>query len=215
MKTLVFSDTHLSDRFEEKKLAFLASLIERADRVIINGDFWDGHIITFEEFINSPWKKLFSLLKSKQTVYIYGNHDRQEFSDSRVGAFSAIQANSYEYKDKGTSFFFEHGNHTLPSIDETLHLPRLCVKLSTKTYTRLERFITRRIRKTIRFWGRVLNGKLKKRKMNGSFSIYGHTHYAEFDPRNLFANTGFIQHGLAQYVFIENGRASAHEEWYE
>ena len=63
MKILVFSDTHLSSTFEEKKFNLLKEIISRADRVIINGDFWEGYLISFKEFLDSRWKELFPLLK--------------------------------------------------------------------------------------------------------------------------------------------------------
>lgn len=214
MRTLVFSDTHLSDRFEEGKYAFLKKLIEQYDRVIINGDFWDGHLVTFDTFINSPWKGLFPLLKSKGTIYVYGNHDRREFSDERVNLFSASQHITYELKEKGRTYVFEHGNHTLPSIDERLPLPEAVFSFSTRLYTMVEKFITQKTKKTTRFWGAFLNNNLKKRNKNSHFAVFGHTHYAEFDPGHNFAVTGFIQHGLAQFLVIEDGVISAHTEWY-
>jgi len=96
MTILVFSDTHLTHRFNKKKFLFLSRIIKKADKVIINGDFWDGHISSFHRFINSKWSMLFKLLKQKKTVYIYGNHDRKEYCDSRVSSFSTIQTTHYK-----------------------------------------------------------------------------------------------------------------------
>jgi predicted phosphodiesterase len=214
MKTLIFSDTHLSDRFEEGKFVFLKGLIERADRVIINGDFWDGHLVSFDTFLKSPWSGLFPLLKAKQTVYVYGNHDRKEFCDGRETLFSVSQCARFELVDHGTAYVFEHGNHVLPSIDERLPLPEPVFTLSTRVYTAIEKFITQRTKKTTRFWGKFINDSLKKRNRNSHFAVFGHTHFAEFDAPRKFAVTGFIQHGLAQYLLIENGVISPHEENY-
>ncbi len=83
MKTIVLSDTHLYEEFDEKKFNFLKRIISKVDRVIINGDFWDSYICSFSDFINSPWKKLFPLLKTKKTVYIYGNHDKKSLTDKK------------------------------------------------------------------------------------------------------------------------------------
>ncbi|KUK82735.1 MAG: Metallo-dependent phosphatase, partial [Microgenomates bacterium 39_6] len=87
MKTLIFSDTHLTDRLDPKKMAFLKKIINKADQVIINGDFWDGAFISFDQFLSSPWQELFSLLKKKQTIYIYGNHDKKERCGKGVSLF--------------------------------------------------------------------------------------------------------------------------------
>ena len=66
MKILVISDSHLDQNFEQDKLIFLKQLVESVDQVIINGDFWEGYSISFEEFLNSPWKELLPLLKKKK-----------------------------------------------------------------------------------------------------------------------------------------------------
>ncbi len=54
MKTLIFSDTHLTNKPDPKRMAFLKKIINEADRVIINGDFWDGVFISFDQFLSSP-----------------------------------------------------------------------------------------------------------------------------------------------------------------
>ena len=110
MKTLVISDTHLDTTFDEKKYAFLRSIIERADRVILNGDFWEGITISFDDFIKSEWKSLFPLLKQKQTIYLYGNHDRKEYNDERVQLFSAAQGDSHILKEENTTYHIQHGH---------------------------------------------------------------------------------------------------------
>jgi predicted phosphodiesterase len=91
MKTLVISDLHLTEKFNQKVYDILIELLNKVDRVIINGDFWEKDFVTFDGFVNSDWNKLFSLLKSKQTVYIYGNHDEENLCDERVNLFSAEQ----------------------------------------------------------------------------------------------------------------------------
>src|SRR3990170_7877882 len=104
MKILVFSDSHLTDKFEEKKFDFLKKIIRQSDLVIINGDFWDGYLTTFSRFISSDWNKLFPLLKSKKTIYIYGNHDRESYIDRNAKLFSDLQTHSYRLKLNGKSF---------------------------------------------------------------------------------------------------------------
>lgn len=71
MKTLIFSDTHLTKKFDLKKFLFLKRIIESADQVIINGDFWDSWFSDFNGFLKSGWKDLFHSLKEKETIYIY------------------------------------------------------------------------------------------------------------------------------------------------
>ncbi|KKP50689.1 MAG: hypothetical protein UR42_C0024G0015, partial [Candidatus Roizmanbacteria bacterium GW2011_GWA2_33_33] len=50
MNILVFSDTHLYLPFDGKKFNFLKKIISDSDQVIINGDFFDDYMISFDEF---------------------------------------------------------------------------------------------------------------------------------------------------------------------
>ena len=65
-KILIFSDTHLTKRFEEKKYNLLVRLVSSSDRVIINGDFWDSWFVSFKDFLGSKWNKLFPLLRERE-----------------------------------------------------------------------------------------------------------------------------------------------------
>ena len=124
MNILIFSDTHLYLPFNEKKYNFLKKIIEKSDRVIINGDFFDDYMISFDDFLNSPWNGLFPLLKTKKTVYIYGNHDKRSFSDKRADLFSDIQAERYKIKTQDKTFIFEHGHKTRSTPDTTWKLSK-------------------------------------------------------------------------------------------
>ena len=110
MKILVISDLHLTTRFDQKKCEFLEKLISRADKVIINGDFWSYYSCTFGEFVRSEWKALFPLLREKQAVYIYGNHDFRKWTNKRVHLFSVRQAEKYEYRYEKNKIIIEHGH---------------------------------------------------------------------------------------------------------
>jgi predicted phosphodiesterase len=48
MKTIIFSDTHLTDQFDPELYKALENMIQEADQVIINGDFWDGYSFKVE-----------------------------------------------------------------------------------------------------------------------------------------------------------------------
>ena len=79
MKILLFSDSHLRIRFEQKKFNFLKRIIYEADKVIILGDFWEGSLETFDRFVNSDWKNLFPLLKEKHTVMMKNKKQIKEY----------------------------------------------------------------------------------------------------------------------------------------
>lgn len=208
MKYLVISDTHLTDRFDKKKFDLLVSLITDCDHVIINGDFWEGFETTFDEFVSSPWKDLFPLLKAKQTVYIYGNHDEQIWSDSRVNLFSDKQADFYELESGGVTFRFEHGHRQVPI--EGWEIPFLTDKQRQRFSSFMHEAVVRIFSATImRVFFRHLNSTVKKSIRatldKNHFFVCGHTHVAENDPQEKFLNSGFIQYGTAQYILIENG----------
>lgn len=218
MKILVFSDSHLKIPFEEKKYQFLESLIQPIDHVIINGDFWDGYFITFDQFVNSPWQGLFPLLKSKNTVYIYGNHDRAAFADNRVNEFSDVQTMRHQLENGDKTFIFEHGNRLYTTPDEYFHSQRF-LKINSTFFNTLERNFIQRFgqKRLIKIMGSK-NNKIKKKiahelKENEYF-VCGHTHCAEFDEENRFINSGFIKHGIAQYLYIEDGVITHKEERY-
>lgn len=214
MKTLIFSDTHLSLPFDEKKYRFLEKIIKQAERVIINGDFWEGYKISFDQFINSPWSKLFPLLKSKNTVYIYGNHDKKIYTNDNVSLFSDTQIDKYHLKVNGISYLIEHGHHILPLLDDVLKFkpPRLLVSAVNKVETRFFlRFKKRFLKYRYGYQNKIIKRRLKKLDQ---YLICGHTHYAEVDMKNGFINTGIIQNGLGQYLLVDDEKICFKEEWY-
>lgn len=219
MKILVFSDTHLTETFDEKKYIFLKKIISQADRVIINGDFWDGYLTTFDKFISSEWKKLFPLLKKKYGVYLFGNHDEKKLSDKRVRLFSISQKKIYRININNKKFIFEHGNRILPSFDQkmekifdkisfivmpTMHIVYK-VLLMLFGYLFIDYYFSR--------FNRMLKKRISKKK-NNVVRIFGHTHYPEIDLTSNFANTGSNMFGFGQYIIINHGKISLHKERY-
>jgi len=111
MTTVVFSDTHLTDQYDAETFHALRTIIEPADQVIINGDFWDGYLTDFDSFLSSPWKdELFPLLKSKQTIYIPGNHDEPSFMDERTSEFARHIVPLFVLKSPAHTYLIQHGH---------------------------------------------------------------------------------------------------------
>ena len=223
MNVLIFSDTHLCLPFDQKKFDFLEKIISSSDRVIINGDFFDHYMISFDNFIKSPWNGLFPILKRKKAVYIYGNHDEKEFSDNRVDLFSIRQTYRLKLEIDNKVFIFEHGQkiRTIPGILLTInrkliyltlkighYFRNLMVKLFGKLFIIL-RFSYRNIkskRKIINFYKPGVN----------EVYIIGHNHFGEVDEKNHFAVSGMILYGFAQYLTIDSAaKITLHEEWYD
>lgn len=219
MKILVFSDTHLTADFSEKKYRFLSDIIHNADKVIINGDFWEGYLNTFDEFINSPWKLLFPILKQKNTVYIYGNHDRANLSDHRASLFSDLQTERFTLKIGTNTYVFEHGDKIVPlGSNDPDYYPN---KFLLRRTNEIERFIVRHlgsrfIKASYGRLNRTIKRHVEQNFTNNEIMFCGHTHYAEIDTPRRFVNSGIIKHGIGQYLWIQNGSGTiaSKEEWY-
>ena len=219
MKTLIFSDSHLTEVFEQEKYVFLKNIISGVDRVIINGDFWDGYTTTFSEFITSPWSKLFPLLKKKETVYLFGNHDRREFNDHRVSLFSVKQENSFKYKIKDKEIILEHGHRLFPSPDLLLryNVSVPMMRSISRKKDRVEKYLIKKTGISLHsYLGHLPNGRIKKKikheLLPNQIFVCGHTHLPEYDLNNNFINTGFIQHGVGHYVIADEKNLTLYQQ---
>lgn len=223
MKTLLFSDTHLLATFYEGKYKFLKKIIQNSDRVVIVGDFWEGKLISFDDFVNSDWNKLFPLLKQKHTVYVYGNHDKEKYCDKRVKLFSDKQTTKYSLKQGDMLFKVKHGN--------TKQIKYVFIKRLTKITRMSQRFYYNHLHEGLEhilveaFGPKILqvlfkryNSTLKKTEKpllsDNEYLVCGHTHAAELDLKNHFINTGIIRHGIGQYVVINGNKIELHDERY-
>lgn len=205
MRTIIISDLHLTRRFEKRKFNFLKKIIEQSDQVIINGDLWDYYFLNFSQFVSSRWSQLFPLLKAKKTVYLYGNHDRKKWSDSRVNEFSVKQADWLNMKVNTTYLRIEHGNRIAKAPDDQypwitqfrstiaifIILARRLLQ-SKAGKQRLKKFNTI----MIEWWK-------NNRKLN-QWLVCGHSHVKEYNSPQRFINTGYIGYGIGQYLQIDD-----------
>jgi len=189
-------------------MAFLKKIISNADKVIINGDFWDGLFITFDDFLASPWQALFPLLKKKETIYIYGNHDKRERCDKRVNLFSDFQAESYSLPLKDKVLFITHG-HTLElsfvKLIKWLKLWRFLLRL----HCRLDHLLVNLLGQRYLYWSRKkynkeIGFKAKNLLKDNEILVCGHTHLFQENPDKGFINLGCINYGLGQYLTVNN-----------
>lgn len=204
-RVMIFSDTHLSHQLDLAQYKFIVQEIESADRVIINGDFWDYGETTFDEFVNSEWKRLFPLLKKKKTIYLYGNHDLRKVSDQRVNLFSVEQGDQCLLETENRRLVIRHGCYLAPSNDikfpsifsnqpmlklgDWLNL--IGVRVARDLY--LKMFFTR---------NRKMK-KLSKKLDHEEILICGHSHLLEESLDQNYINTGVIRWGLGQYLLID------------
>lgn len=219
MRTLIISDLHLEDRVEERKYRFLEDLFQSVDEIIINGDLWEGYLIQFSQFLDSPYRYLFPLLKKKKTVYLFGNHDAATLSDKRISQFSAIQTHSHMLKLDAMTLHIEHGDRVSPFMKHDNILLEKSRKPLVWTLNRIEKFMVRHLgKKSLLLVHEKLNRAVKQQikgdLKKGEIFVCGHTHYAEFNLKEQFINTGMVKYGIAQYMIIEDGKLYPKEEWY-
>jgi predicted phosphodiesterase len=224
MKIVIFSDTHLTKKFEERKFLFLKHIILDADQVIINGDFWEGKQITFEEFVNSPWKELFPYLKKKRTIYVYGNHDPKKWSDQRVSLFSTKQIETYVFKSGNKTFVVEHGHRfNLSVLAISRQIGRIGYFFTHKKDILQELGLERRLfklfgkeamQKKFRKLNNTIKNQMSKEFISNRILICSHTHAQESDLRHNFVDTGMIQYGIGQYIMIMDGEIKLMDKQY-
>ncbi len=221
MSIVVISDTHLTKKFSQKKFDKLKSIISGSDQVVLNGDFWDGYQTDFDSFYNSKWSALFPILKSKKTIYIFGNHDKKEFSDERIQNFCDVATSEFTVQTEKYKFRFEHGHERVWKVDRKLGLNRPPKWLSIGS-DKAQSILLRSFGLKAYCWmfGKM-NAALKKsvRKSGhhspDTFHFFGHVHIAELDLKNNFVNTGVFNHGHAQYAVVEaDGKIKAFKERY-
>lgn len=216
-KVLIISDLHLSNRFNKKKFDYLKKLFNSADKIIINGDFWDGYLCDFDSFINSEWSELFDILISKETEYVYGNHDSKDFSDARVKKFATKDTESVDINFGGKNFHIQHGHKICPMGDHKIKF------LKTKTWNQVSQtvfisaYYTNNI--VLKLHLDKLNTRIKQWKESNlqpdTYLVTGHTHNAEVDTQYNYINSGFNTFGYGSYITIDNkGNVNLHKTRY-
>lgn len=208
MKTLLISDTHLTHRFDKKKFEYLHDLITSVDQVIINGDFWDHHHTTFKKFLNSKWNNLFPLLKERNTLYVFGNHDNDdEFERSDAFIFCSAVANYFTLPVGKKELYITHGQEVVRYlnklhvfVDRTpiLHKPigfvlNILVRGTRGAYLKIA---YQKMNNQMKEWAK---GNLK----DNQILICGHSHLQEMDIENQFIDLGGNTNGLRQYAIVE------------
>ena len=221
MLTLIVSDLHLYQPVDNAKLKFLKKIISEADRVILNGDFFDAYMTDFDSFIKSSWNELFPILKSKRAVYLYGNHDKQDYSDKNSSLFSTVQTHRYKLKSGNRIFIFEHGHKIRVTPDTVLKLEGKMLSFVIAIAHLFRNFMTRLLGKTFLRARFAYRNKIAKKKINEVYRpkhnevyVIGHNHWGEIDLENHFAASGAILYGYYQYLTIEDSTIKLHEGWY-
>lgn len=211
----MISDTHLYE-FEQKKFDFLMKLFSDYEKIIINGDFWDGWYWNWDDFIQSKWKGLFTVLQSRDVTYVLGNHDLME-NKSAVGLFCTRQVSSYMIRIGGTMYHFEHGHRLSEKVIKSRLFKRYAAFVEAQ-----HRSLLLPMHKFERLVGKlcpeILFNSKAGSKRNGLVKEYfksnpvkgvdmyviGDTHSQELDIKNHFANSGPTAYGYAFYMTISD-----------
>ena len=217
-KILIFSDTHLTCKFNEAHFQALKEIILEADKVIINGDFWEYIACDFESFVNSEWaEKLFPLLKEKNTVFLHGNHDQEKdtFWDG-IKKFADERDKDYKFKSSDKIFKIEHGdliatefNQYHRTLSNIVHkfLPTFYLFLINYEYKKnflgkiLKKMMDWRRRKELQYINIFSKKNLRKKVIR----IFGHIHLKKHNLKDNFIILGEFRQGVRNYIFIENG----------
>jgi predicted phosphodiesterase len=215
MKTIILSDTHLTEKFNPKKFEFLSNVISQADKLIINGDFWDGYYTKFDNFVNSQWQELFPILQNKETVLVLGNHDKLKYADDRIHNIFHEVVDEHRFTLNNITYIVNHGEKLVGNIDEKYPMPKSLEKVVRKVslgFLAFEGAFTKR-------YGRRFYSAYKMHKLinmnkplhkytseniaEDEFMLTAHTHIPELLPEQRFANSGFIRYGLANYLIVD------------
>lgn len=208
MKLLIFSDTHLTNRFEPKKFALLKRIISEADKVIINGDFWDGYYISFDQFLYTKWRELFPLLKERHTIYISGNHDKFTSIDDRALIFCDEYCEYKKFIVGNIKLHIEHGNRFSPGIVERYpwilnNLTRLGNKVKKSILIRLFKKNTFKLSRKARNTNLKMATWSQVNLPQDELFVGGHSHLPTDQFKKGFINVGQIDEGVASYLMID------------
>ncbi len=212
MKYLVISDTHLTNRVEKRKFAFLLNLIEPYENIIINGDFFEAKYIDSDKFLNSGYKPLFDALKSRNTVYIYGNHDPEMYAKKVAERVSNQQFHSFKLISGDKKLHFEHGHRFIPEkstkFDKILKNKFFLKWADTIGSGIFERFLFPfSVGYLGNKWNQITFASIHNDKSidKDAIVVCGHTHVTVYDPKNRFIDIGKIRANAASYLIVDKG----------
>ncbi len=206
MRTLVFSDLHLTHEFNRTQCDYIANQIKKVDQVVINGDFWDSYLTTFGAFLDA-WQPLLSVLAEKNTIYVQGNHDLLAAMDERVYAFSRQVVTEYSVVTSAVTYIILHGN-TIAQEFDARH-PRLTARLK-RFYPALgvvaplpvfgipikawQRHAQQRVDRELRAYVAAQD--------DNSMYVFGHSHIRRDMPESRYLNPGAWSLDIARFLVI-------------
>ncbi len=209
---LIFSDTHLTPTFDQEKYDFLIEHINKADRVIINGDFIDCLMADPKEVLRSQWQPLFRQLLEKDAIFLYGNHDPESLlSPSQTAQFSAVQGRWWRFQSGAVECLVTHG-HMISPTQEALFTNEKMVRRVAAVgrwlqHSSLKWYPTELLYRLL--WSGRINSRLSRwarQQLHASqLLICGHSHGQQHRPERQYVNAGAVDEGRAELVKITSG----------
>lgn len=223
--TIIISDLHIGEKVNKKRKRAFLETFRHYDRIILNGDFLDDYW-DYSKTRNSGWGPVFEALKSKEVIYIFGNHDRdsielRQATDDFITSYHdeyLLPVNEYE-------LVIRHGHRIYPRPDKILYTPAKSIfqkifKGIVKIIWRLlypiiliTRFSIEKYPKTLAYLQRSFvkpqNKRMKKYAQENlephQILVCGHSHFAEFSPQEQFINEGANSYNRIEYLSIRDG----------
>lgn len=209
-RLIIISDCHLDEKFNRDVYKKLQKIIDRADILVINGDFWADSFVTFDKFVKSRWSSLFPSLQKKNTYYVFGNHDMPVLSDKRIYEFCGWAGFRLKITAGNIKLHVEHGHLLSKYIVRNLLMtferyPR-ALKYASMPYGIVELIARYFAKKTNSDMLKHLNFEFKGSRYAVStpeeYFVMGHTHVPEFDVNKKYINTGRTHDGHFDYVEV-------------
>lgn len=207
--------------FDPALFSAIVRQIQKVDRVIINGDFWDSYLCQFDQFVESEWKKLFPYLKAKKTIYIFGNHDLEEELNEKTDLFSDQQLESYRFKSGKKHIVVAHGHqigkefqHRHPLLTKYLKFLYPLIHASESWRGPLGWIrVWYRESSIKRMWQEVQRDCMQL-KGDADALIIGHIHKPKIDEQRQIYCPGASRYGNFRYVLIDQGKITLNESKY-
>lgn len=222
--TIILSDLHIGEKVNKKRKRAFLETFRNYDRIILNGDFLDD-FWDYSKTRQSGWSPVFELLKQKEVIYIFGNHDRDSI-ELRQATSDFITSYHEEYflpvSDK--ELVIQHGHYIYPRPDGILY------NNSRNIFVRLAKWLVKGIwsivypiilitRFSIEKYPRTLaylqrsfvkpqNERMKRFAKENlaphQILVCGHSHFAEDARDEQFINEGANSYNRIEYLSIRD-----------
>lgn len=224
ISTIIISDLHIGERVNKKRKKAFLETFKKYDRIILNGDFLDD-FWDYSKTMDSKWKPVFELLKTKETIYLFGNHDRDSAALRNATAnFIDSYHDEYLLAVADKELVIRHGHRIYPRPDGVIYNnPKNILQKFIKWVVKriwsvlypvilITRFSIEKYPKTLaylqRWFVKPQNQRMKKYAKKNlephQILVCGHSHFAEFTPEKQFINEGANSYNRIEYLSIRD-----------